>query len=273
MNVGGVARRALTLSVADLRSQFPAHLLHDTVSCVGNAPGGSLLSSSLFRGARLADVMEAAGVSSSATGAAVLALDGFVATQDIEDLRKRPCLLAYEMGTSEADLRPLPIENGFPIRLLTPGLYGYKQPKWIDSITFLDQDGYDTALARSVKYAGGKMQLSSGFSVPRGGQLTAGTHDFFGYAFGDGRRIAKVDVKVDDGPWEAAEIVWNDGDDGKPAHVWCLFRYRWVASSPGIHRLTARATYEDGEVQKSGREFPYSGGSLAPIELKVVGAS
>jgi DMSO/TMAO reductase YedYZ molybdopterin-dependent catalytic subunit len=273
LKVGGVCERALSLSDHALRHELPASKELITLSCVGNRPGGSLLSSSLFKGVRLLDLMEAAGVAEEATGAMITGLDGFVAFQSLEDLRRPESMVAYDMGTSDASLAPLPIDHGFPTRILTPGLYGYMQPKWIDTITFLDQGGYHEVLRRSVNYIEGKMQLSCGVSRPRGGRVSVGDQEVIGFAFGDGRPIAAVDVRVDDGPWEPAELVFNTLEqDTLPPYLWVLWRYIWKASL-GQHTLTPRATYADGEVQQDGRVFPYSGGSFAPVTIEVTESS
>src|SRR5262249_48342887 len=78
LNIGGMVEQALTLSDSALRNDSPAALELITLSCVGNAPGGGLLSASLFRGVRLIDLMAKARVSSRASGAVILGLDGFV---------------------------------------------------------------------------------------------------------------------------------------------------------------------------------------------------
>jgi len=269
LKVGGICGRALTLSNEAMRTELPASLELITLSCVGNRPGGGLISSSLFRGIRFVDLMEAAEVGKEATGAIVTGLDGLVAFQSMEDLGRRESMVAYDMGISEDTLTPLPIEHGFPARILTPGLYGYMQPKWIDSITFVDQGGHHEVARRSVNYLEGKMQLSSGISRPRRGHVGVGVNEVIGYAFGDGRPITEVHVRVDDGPWEPAEIVFNTIEQEQlPPYLWVLWRYMWDAR-PGRHKLTTRATYQDGETQQDGRVFPYSGGSLASVELEV----
>lgn len=268
LKVGGACDRALSLSDAALRTELTAGLSLCTLACVGNKPGGRLVSSALFRGARVRDVIDAAGVSKEATSALITGLDGFAALQSIETLRRHEALLAYDMGTTEADLAPLPVEHGFPARLLTPGHYGYLQPKWIDSITFVEEGGYQAVLDRSIPYLRGAMQLASGFSLPRGGTFPPGDIEVFGYAFGDSRPIRKVEVQVGDGRFEPAEIVWNREEDDLPSTLWSLWQFTFHAT-PGKHTLTCRATYADGETQVTGREFPYSGGSLASITLEI----
>jgi sulfite oxidase len=268
LKIGGVVARELSLSVARMRQEFALASAPITLSCVGNRPGGSLMSSSVFRGVRLVDVMEAAGVSSKASGALIFGLDGFVSYQSIDDLRRSESMFALDMGLSADDLSALPIEQGFPCRILTPGLYGYMQPKWIDSVNFIDHGGYQSVITKSIPYFEGKMQLSSGFSYPRGGTYPRGKLGVLGFAYGDGRPIAGVDVRVDDGPWQPAEIVWNEGDDALPAYLWALWRFEWDAPV-GTHILRCRAHYPDGSTQFEGMRFPYSAGSIAHMRLRI----
>jgi sulfite oxidase len=271
LQVGGVADRELSSSVATLREEFELVEQSITLACVGNAPNGRLLSSSWFRGVRFRDLALRAGVDSRVTGAWITGLEGFVAYQAIDDLMREESMIAVDMGPSPEAYQPLPIDNGFPCRLLTPGLYGYMQPKWIDSITFVDHGGHQQVLGNSLAYLDGKMQLASGFSAPQRTQLPAGPVELLGYAFGDGRAIAEVSVEVDGAPWQPAEVVWNDHTEpgnGRPAFLWLLWRFEWQAT-PGSHQLRCRASYVDGETQSEGRSFPYSGGSIAAIEVSV----
>lgn len=266
LKIGGVADRSLSLSLDDLERDFTLGVEMVTLSCVGNTPGGNLMSAGYFRGVRLRELMERAKVASQATGAFITGLDGFVSYQSIDDLRREESLIALHLGEDLDDFRHLPIENGFPCRILTPGLYGYMQPKWIDSIEFIDQGGYQRVLTKSIPYFEGKIQLASGFSRPLGSQVEAGGYEVLGFAFGDGRMITKVEVSVDGGTWEAARIVYNSEDDDKPGYLWVLWSFDWDAS-PGEHRLRCRATYADGTTQYDGQRFPYSGGSISEIHV------
>lgn len=266
--MGGLVDRSLTLTVDDLRERFPAveHVM--TLACVGNAPGGRLRSAGRFRGARVEDVLATAGTSDDATFAVVTGLDGYVGVLRIDDLIERKAILAYDMGTTPEDLAPLRIDHGFPLRVLAPGLYGYPQPKWIDSITLVES-GHAEVVHASLSYAHARMMLASGFSQPRNGRtIEAGDQEVLGYAFGDGRPIAGVEVRIDDGEWARAELVYNLLDDDLPPHLWVLWRLPWSATR-GSHTLECRATYEDGEGQIQGRAFPYSGGSITRISVEV----
>ena len=269
VGVAGLVDRRLSLTVDDLRDRFEPveHVM--TLACVGNPPGGRQMSAGRFRGARVADVLAAAGASPSAGFALVTGLDGYAGVLKVEELYAREAILAYDMGTTSEDLAPLPIDHGFPLRVLTPGLYGYPQPKWIDSISLVESDQYEVVHA-SLSYAHARMMLASGFSQPRDGwTIEAGSQEILGYAFGDGRPIARVELRFDDGDWQEAEIVYNDLEDELPAHLWALWRASWAAG-PGHYQLECRATYADGETQIDGRAFPYSGGSITRIEVEVV---
>lgn len=267
--VDGLVDRALTLTVGELRSELPVVEELITLACVGNSPGGGLISAGRFRGARVRDVLTLAGASSRANFAVVTGLDGYVGVLALDDLRERGAILAYDMGTTPDDLAPLPIDHGFPLRVLTPGLYGYPQPKWIDSITLVESAHYEVVHG-SIGYAHARMMLASGFSRPRdGATIRAGRRDILGFAFGDGRAIGRVEVRIDGGDWRDAEIAYNGVDDDLPGHLWVLWRMPWEPE-PGRHELRCRATYVDGEGQIDGQAFPYSGGSIERITVEVV---
>src|SRR6185436_46645 len=100
--------------------------------------------------------------------------DGFASYQPIENLVRAEAMFALDMGIAADALAPLPVDHGFPCRILTPGLYGYMQPKWIDSVTFVD-GGAPALVSTAIPYFDGHMQLASGFSRPRGGTWRPGT--------------------------------------------------------------------------------------------------
>jgi DMSO/TMAO reductase YedYZ molybdopterin-dependent catalytic subunit len=272
LKVGGVADVDLSLSLDQLESEFDLGVEMVTLSCVGNTPGGNLMSGGYFRGVRLQDLMDRAKVSDKATGAFITGLDGFISYQSMDDLSRRESLIALHLGEEPDELQSLPIENGWPCRILTPGLYGYMQPKWIDSIEFIDQGGYQRVLTKSIPYFEGKIQLASGFSRPRSSQVDAGPYEVLGFAFGDGRTITKVEVSIDGEAWRPAEIVFNSEHDDKPGYLWVLWRFEWVAAT-GLHKLRCRATYADGATQYEGQRFPYSGGSITEIQVYAKGST
>lgn len=227
-----------------------------------------MLSSGFFGGARVRDVLEAAGVEDRVSGALVTGLDGFASYQSLEDLRRGESIFAYEIGETAEALEPLPIDRGFPCRLLTPGLYGYMQPKWLDTVELVEHDGSQRVISRSVGYFAGKMQLASGLSRPLPRETVApGDYDLLGYAFGDGRPITKVEVSFDGGPWREAEIVFDERADAERGYLWVLWRFPWKATVTTTVRT--RATTSDGATQFEGVRLPYSGGAIASRRIVV----
>jgi DMSO/TMAO reductase YedYZ molybdopterin-dependent catalytic subunit len=268
LKINGAVDDSLELSIAALREGFEQLVAPITLACVGNSPGGDLMSSGMFRGVRVRDVLRRAGVDERASGAIVTGLDGFASYQSMEDLMRSESVFALDLGTTTEDLAPLPVERGFPCRIMTPGLYGYMQPKWIDTVEVVEHGGSQRVIARSIPYFEGKMQLASGFSSPRSGSAGEGLGDILGYAFGDGRLITRVEVSIDDGAWQPAEIVFDEHGTARRNYLWVLWRYPWTAT-PGQHVLRCRATYEDGSTQLEGTRFPYSGGSITEITVSV----
>jgi DMSO/TMAO reductase YedYZ molybdopterin-dependent catalytic subunit len=270
LKIGGIVDNGLSISVPALRTRFENVIQPITLACVANPPQGGLKSAAFFRGVRVRDVLAEAALSDRAEAAIITGLDGYVSLQSMEELLRPESIFAFDMGTSPTQLEPLPVEHGFPLRILTPGLYGYMQPKWIDSVTIADQRGYEQVLRGSIEYARGHMQLASGFSKPVEGQtIRAGVTRVFGYAYGDGRPIAKVEIRVDGGPWQLADMVFNTPFDDLPPFVWVLWSFDWNAVV-GDRTLESRATYTDGTTQFPERRFPYSGGSIASIPITVI---
>ena len=272
LKIEGIVDNGLSLSVPALRTSFENVVQPITLACVGNPPEGRLVSSGFFRGVRVRDVLARASISDRAEAAIITGLDGYVALQSIKELLRPESLFVFDMGPAPGELQPLPVVHGFPCRILTPGLYGYMQPKWIDAVTIADQRGYEQVLRGAIEYARGHIQIASGFSHPVEGQtIVAGPTKVLGYSYGDGRPIAKVELRVDGGPWQPARIAFNTPFDDLPPYVWVLWIFEWDAPL-GDHTLEARATYTDGETQFEGHRFPYSGGTIPIIPLTVVPA-
>ena len=123
----------LCLSLADLRTQFDAVTFPVVLQCMTNVHWGRIE----VTGVALAHVLEAAGVARSATKVALRAADGFDTNLKRSYLRpgETPVLLAYEINGA-----PIPIEHGFPVRLVSPGRYGFKWPKWLVEVEAVDYD-------------------------------------------------------------------------------------------------------------------------------------
>ena len=209
-----------------------------TISCVSNEVGGDLVGNARWVGCRLDDLLAESGIQSSADQVMGISVDGFTAGFPVETLDGRDAMIALAMNDEV-----LPVKNGFPARIIVPGIYGYVSAvKWLDSIklTRFDQEqGYWVPLGWAAL---APVKTQSRIDRP-GGTITAGTTAIAGVAWAPTRDIAKVEVQVDDGEWRLATLGPSLG-----ANAWRQWWLDWEAT-PGKHRLRCRATDGTGATQ------------------------
>ena len=210
-----------------------------TLTCVSNPRGGDLIGNAKWLGTRAAALLAEAKPQKGAD--CVLSTDakGFTCTTPLEALTDdRDAILAIGMNGE-----PLPIEHGFPVRMVVPGLYGYvSATKWVVDweVTRFDQVmAYWTGLGWSDH---GPIKTSSRIDVPTD-TVSAGRVPVAGVAWAQHRGVAKVQVQVDDGKWADAELSRPISKD-----TWVQWVYQWDAA-PGKHTLRCRAIDSTGGVQ------------------------
>ena len=209
-----------------------------TISCVSNEVGGDLVGNARWRGCRLDDLLAEAGVHANADQILGVSVDGFTAGFPVDTLDGRDAMVAIAMN-GEA----LPVAHGFPARIIVPGLYGYVSAvKWLKEIklTRFDEDeGYWIPRGWDAL---GPIKTQSRIDTPRS-RINAGTHAIAGVAWAPTRGIDRVEVQVDDEPWQEATLG--------PALNQLTWRQWWVKwdAVPGKHRLRVRATDGTGETQ------------------------
>ena len=215
-----------------------------TIACVSNEVGGDLVGNAKWGGVSLKRLLDRAGVRPEATQIVGRAVDGFtVGFPTAHALAtSRESLVAVTMN---GEL--LPPEHGFPARLIVPGLYGYvSATKWLTEIELTTLDAFDAYWIPLGWAKQAPILTQSRIDTPRdGASLTSGTVPIAGVAWAPDRGITAVEVQVDDGSWQAAELSTPISDA-----TWVQFVHRWDAS-PGSHTLRVRATDGDGEVQTS----------------------
>jgi DMSO/TMAO reductase YedYZ molybdopterin-dependent catalytic subunit len=239
LRIHGLVENEITLSWDELVA-LPLEESHTTLMCVSNPVGGSLIGTALWLGYPIRELLARAKPARSADMVLSRSSDGFTASSPIEALTDdRNAILAVGMNGE-----PLPLEHGFPVRMVVPGLYGYvSATKWVTEleVTRFDQArAYWTDRGWSER---GPIKISSRIDVPRGGSVPAGEVVVAGVAWHQHTGIAKVEVSVDDGAWRDAELAAAISAD-----TWVQWRYAWDAE-PGRHVLRVRATSVDGEVQ------------------------
>jgi DMSO/TMAO reductase YedYZ molybdopterin-dependent catalytic subunit len=240
LKIHGMVDREVTYSFDDLQS-FEVIQKVVTLTCVSNPVGGDLVSNATWTGYRVRDLLARAGVHPDADMVLSTSVDGFTAGTPVEALTDgRDALLAITMNGE-----PLPVDHGYPARLVVPGLYGYvSATKWVTDIEltrFERAQAYWTKLGWSAR---GPIKTESRIDVPHSGQQVAvGPVTFGGVAWAQNRGVRAVEVRIDDGPWQPADLGANYSND-----TWRLWSYGWAAT-PGSHSITVRATDNTGAVQ------------------------
>ncbi|WP_414685465.1 molybdopterin-dependent oxidoreductase [Microbacterium sp. LWO12-1.2] len=242
LRIHGMVEREIEISWDELVA-LPMQESYVTLACVSNEVGGSLIGNARWLGYPVRELLARAGVDPDADMVLSTSSDGFTASTPLEALTDaRDALLAIGMNGD-----PLPIEHGFPVRMVVPGLYGYvSATKWV---TQLEVTRFDRASAYWTDRGWserGPVKLQSRIDVPRRGQrIDAGAAVIAGMAWQQHVGVDGVEVRIDEGPWRRAELATAISDD-----TWVQWRLDWVAES-GAHTIECRALSSDGETQTS----------------------
>ena len=214
-----------------------------TLKCIGDPIGTEQMSNAVWKGIRLRDLIEKVGPKPEVKVVVFRCADGYHTAIPLEKAMHEETLLAYEMNGE-----PLPTEHGFPIRLLNPGHYGTKNPKWIINIqlakaheSYWEKRGWDPIA--SVKLATMIGTPSEGEEIPGGKTYTVSGAAFDADNHGG---IKKVEVSIDYGQtWEEAEIWAKD-----TPLAWVLWKWNWqVPEKAEPVEIYARATSNSGVTQ------------------------
>ena len=237
LDVVGRFRNARSLSLEDIMA-YPAVTQALTLSCISNWVGGDLIGTSYWTGARLRDVLEDLGLQPEAGALYLEAEDGFYETVVAEDMMDERTLLVYAMNGET-----LPVEHGFPLRIYIPNRYGMKQPKWIVRMEAIEawRPGYWVDRGWSME---ARPHIVSVIDTLAAEPDAEGIVPVGGIAWAGDRGISRVELQVDDGPWEEAELRTPP----LSGLTWVQWRYNWRATE-GRHTLTVRATDGAGALQ------------------------
>jgi DMSO/TMAO reductase YedYZ molybdopterin-dependent catalytic subunit len=235
-----------------------------TLECISNPVGGDLISTAKWTGVRLVDLIRrAGGIKQGAYDLVMTSVDAYSDSVPIAKALEPTTLLAYGMNDEV-----LPVDHGFPARMLIPDIYGMKNVKWVERISVVDFDyrGYwqdrgwsDVAVVvtnaridvpqRTVKWSGGAVRTA-------------------GVAFAGSRAIQKVEVSLDQGR------TWRDAVLGREVNpfTWRRWYYEWTPDAPGQVRLMVRAVDGKGVSQSSTPREPFPQGAtgyhLVVVEIQ-----
>jgi DMSO/TMAO reductase YedYZ molybdopterin-dependent catalytic subunit len=261
LRLTGMVERPFELTYDELLA-MDLHEQYVTIACVSNEVGGDLVGNALWSGVRLKELLDRAGVSPDATQIVGRAVDGFTVgfptAWAIADDREP--LVAVSMNGD-----PLPADHGYPARLIVPGLYGYvSATKWLTEIELTTLEAFD---AYWVPLGWAKLApilTQSRIDVPRdGASVAAGTIAIAGVAWAPDRGVAGVEVQVDEGEWDPAELSAPISDA-----TWVQFVRRWEATG-GDHLISVRAIDGDGDTQTDQRTRPAPDGARGHHTIRV----
>ena len=260
LQVSGLVDQPLDLS-RDALGALPAVQVTRTLECISNEVGGDLMSTGVWTGVPLADILQRAGVRGGATAVVFHSVDGYVETLPLTRAQDPNTLLVYALNGEQ-----LPSKHGFPLRVLGSGSYGMKNPKWLTRIDvvaaaeggFWEQQGWNPDAP---------VQTMARIDSPTDGAPVSGATSITGVAFAADRGIQRVEVSTDaGGSWSAAELLPSIGPS-----TWVFWHFTWQPRAPGPATVTVRAVDGAGVIQTDRRadSFPNGSSGYHSIQVRV----
>ena len=251
LEVSGNVERPYTLTYEDLLALDAIEHVR-TLECISNPVGGELISTAVWTGVRMKDLLARASVKPNSYDVVLTSVDGYTDSFSIAKATEPDTFLAYLMnGTT------LPIDHGYPVRVLVPNIYGMKNVKWLQQIKvetfdfkgYWQQQGWNDVATvntnaridvpgRTVRWSGGEVTIA-------------------GIAFAGSRGIRSVEITFDEGKsWQAATLEPAAGPI-----TWVRWALRWTPPGPGPRTVWARATDGKGDTQTPVPRQAYPDGS------------
>lgn len=256
LTISGLVENNASFSLQDLR-ELEMVEIPLTIECIGNSPNGRKISTAMWKGFVLYDLLNSLGINENATGVRYLAADGYYASHTMDQVRDNGIIGAIYMNDV-----PIPPLHGFPLRILNPGYYGVKQPAWVINVEVIDSPledfwedrGWDTSPP---------MEVDSMIFFPReyvsieqGENLEIG-----GAAFG-GTRISRVEYTIDDGnTWMNATITQRIDYD----NVWVFWGVSIMFNETKSVQFKVRAIDIYDNIQKENDSAIYDGSNEWPV--------
>ena len=212
-----------------------------TLCCVSNPVGGNLISNAFFSGVPVRELLAEAGVHPEADAVLQTSYDGWTCGTPIGALTDdRLAILAVAMNGA-----PLPLEHGFPVRTVVPGLYGYvSATKWVVDMEVTQFSKFQAYWTQRGWSASGPVKTESRIDVPANGdQVRAGTVSIGGVAWSQHTGIERVEIQIDGGPWQRTELGGVPDTD-----TWVQWGLQ-VPLAAGHHQVAVRATDKSGHTQ------------------------
>lgn len=254
LKISGLVEQKRQFSLDEIR-RYPAIHQFVTLACISNPIAGDLIGTTRWTGVSLRRLLDDWKLQPTATHLKISSADGFFETVDLDTIRRDPRV----MLTYAWDGLPLTIPHGFPLRIYIPDLYGMKQPKWIESIEAISrweagywvERGWDREARMKAISVIDTVAVGDTVTDTQGRRLVP----IGGIAHAGDRGISKVEVQVDDGRWQTAQLRTP-----LSGLTWVIWRYDWPFAE-GEHKFAVRCYDGSGRVQISQTSSPHPSGA------------
>jgi DMSO/TMAO reductase YedYZ molybdopterin-dependent catalytic subunit len=263
LSIKGLVNNPLTLNYEQIKSMGSVEE-YATLSCISNKIGGDLVSSALWKGVRLRDILNKANVKQQVKYIVFRCYDGYDVGIPLESGLMDGTILAYNMNNI-----PLPNDHGFPLRAIVPGFYGMMNPKWITEIELVDST-YEGFWQRkgwtnnpnnniySTIVTVGNQEITNRFpNLVNNNFVINKSNQIAGIAFAGDRGISKIEVSTDGGnTWKTAIVK-----DPLSKYTWVLWSSTFIPKAGGDYNIVVRATDKNGKVQSVDFADPFPNGA------------
>ncbi len=243
--IDGMVRERVELSFDDLVG-MGLDEYSVTLTCVSNEVGGGLVGNAIWQGVPIRDILKMAGPQAGADMVLSRSVDGYTASTPLESLTDDGLDAIFAVAMNG---EPLPLEHGFPVRMVVPGLYGYvSATKWVTELKVTTFDADEAYWTPRGYAAQAPIKFASRIDTPRTGKpVVAGTVAVAGVAWAQTVGIDRVEVRIDDGDWQSATLSNPINSD-----TWVQWMMPWEATA-GTHYVEVRAINKNGETQTEER--------------------
>src|SRR5712692_911093 len=259
LDVSGAVEAPFSLTYDELLDLDAIEQVH-TLECISNPTGGELISTAVWTGTRMRDLLQRARPTAKAYDVVLTSVDGYTDSFPIAKAMEPETLLVYLMNG-----KTLPQDHGFPVRVLVPNIYGMKNVKWLRSIEVATYDvlGYWQEQGWSdgaIVNTGTRIDVPARTLKWNGGEVTIA-----GIAFAGARGISKVELSFDNGKtWQAAKLEAPAGP-----LTWRRWSAQWTPPNVGPHTLQARSTDGRGDTETPVSRQPFPNGASGYHVLQV----
>lgn len=258
LKIGGLVDEPYELTFEQLQNDFEVVEIVHTLTCISNRVGGDLIDTAVWRGVRLRDVLQRAGLQPGIVDLIFTGAEGYTDSIPVDKGLQDDTLVVFGMNGES-----LPREHGFPARIIVPGIYGMKNVKWLTAIEAVDTDYKGYWMVRGWSDTA-RIKTSSRFDLPTdNSQVQAGAR-LAGVAWGGDRGIRRVEISTDGGKtWseallkrELSPITWR---------LWAAELDR----SSGEATVLVRAVDGEGGRQEAEPTDPHPAGASGLHEIRV----